>query len=83
MSFLKLGTRSSAFMLPPSVAVYGANDMAPWGHMYVNPGLTEPLIIIVYRMIIKSPSQKNHPYKTRPWPNGQGLTNFYSVLMTG
>ena len=29
-------------MLPPSVAVYGANDMAPWGHMYVNPGLTEP-----------------------------------------
>ena len=30
-------------MLPPSVAVYGANDMAPWGHMYVNPGLTEPI----------------------------------------
>ena len=26
----------------PIVAVYGANDMAPWGHMYVNPGLTEP-----------------------------------------
>ena len=44
MSFLKLRTRSSAFMLPPSVAVYGANDMAPWGHMYVNPGLTEPQV---------------------------------------
>ena len=26
----------------------------------VNPGLTEPLIIIRYTMIIKSPSQKNH-----------------------
>ena len=26
----------------PIVVVYGANDMAPWGHMYVNPGLTEP-----------------------------------------
>ena len=27
----------------PSVAVYGANDMAPWGHSYVNSGLTEPI----------------------------------------
>ncbi|MBS6478953.1 MAG: hypothetical protein KH350_05605, partial [Collinsella sp.] len=26
----------------PIIAVYGVNDMAPWGHMYVNPGLTEP-----------------------------------------
>uniref|UniRef100_UPI001E5307A2 hypothetical protein n=1 Tax=Collinsella aerofaciens TaxID=74426 RepID=UPI001E5307A2 len=26
----------------PIVVVYGANDMAPWGHMYVNRGLTEP-----------------------------------------
>lgn len=26
----------------PIVAVYRANNMAPWGHMYVNPGLTEP-----------------------------------------
>ena len=42
MPFLKLRTRSSAFMLPPSPRVYGVNDMAPWGHMYVNPGLTEP-----------------------------------------
>lgn len=25
----------------PIVAVYGANDMAQWGHMYVNPDLTE------------------------------------------
>ena len=29
----------------PIVAVYGANDMAPWGHMYVNPGLTEPFFM--------------------------------------
>ena len=29
-------------MLPPIVAVYRANDMAPWEHMYVKPGLTEP-----------------------------------------
>ncbi|MEF2858400.1 MAG: hypothetical protein U0N99_09215, partial [Collinsella sp.] len=28
----------------PIIAVYGVNDMAPWGHMYVNPGLTEPKI---------------------------------------
>lgn len=34
-------------------------------------------------MVIKSPFQKNHPYKTRPWPNGQGLANFYSVLNDG
>ena len=27
----------------PIIAVYGVNDMAPWGHMYVNPGLTEPI----------------------------------------
>ena len=26
----------------PIVAVYRANNMASWGHMYVNPGLTEP-----------------------------------------
>lgn len=26
----------------PIIAVYGVNDMAPWGHIYVNPGLTEP-----------------------------------------
>ena len=26
----------------PIIAVYGVNNMAPWGHMYVNPGLTEP-----------------------------------------
>jgi len=26
----------------PIIAVYGVKDMAPWGHMYVNPGLTEP-----------------------------------------
>ncbi|WP_229055738.1 hypothetical protein, partial [Collinsella aerofaciens] len=43
------------------IAVYGVNDMAPWGHMYVNPGLTEPLKIIRYAMIFKSPSQNNHP----------------------
>lgn len=30
----------------PIIAVYGVNDMAPWGHMYVNPGLTEPKIIV-------------------------------------
>lgn len=29
----------------PIIAVYGVNDMAPWGHMYVNPGLTEPFFI--------------------------------------
>ena len=29
----------------PIIAVYGVNDMAPWGHMYVNPGLTEPFIL--------------------------------------
>ena len=29
-------------MLPPSVAVYGANDMHRGDTMYVNPGLTEP-----------------------------------------
>ncbi|MEE0666553.1 MAG: hypothetical protein UCI71_09375, partial [Collinsella sp.] len=31
----------------PIIAVYGVNDMAPWGHMYVNPGLTEPFLIPV------------------------------------
>lgn len=25
----------------PIVSVYGANDMAPWRHRYVNPGLAE------------------------------------------
>lgn len=30
---------------PPSPRVYRANDMAPWGHMYVNPGLIEPFLI--------------------------------------
>ena len=29
----------------PIIAVYGVNDMAPWGHMYVNPGLTEPFLL--------------------------------------
>ena len=29
----------------PIIAVYGVKDMAPWGHMYVNPGLTEPIIL--------------------------------------
>ena len=32
-------------MLPPSPRVYRANDMAPWGHMYVNHGLTETIKI--------------------------------------
>ncbi|MEO2534010.1 hypothetical protein ABG987_08555, partial [Collinsella aerofaciens] len=31
----------------PIIAVYGVNDMAPWGHMYVNPGLTEPSIFLI------------------------------------
>lgn len=26
----------------PIIAVYGINNMTPWGHMYANPGLTEP-----------------------------------------
>lgn len=26
----------------PIIAVYGVNNKAPWGHMYVNPGLPEP-----------------------------------------
>ena len=30
----------------PIIAVYGVNDMAPWGHMYVNPGLTEPFVFV-------------------------------------
>lgn len=30
----------------PIIAVYGVNDMAPWGHMYDNPGLTEPYLIV-------------------------------------
>ncbi|MED9907753.1 MAG: hypothetical protein UFF97_01110, partial [Collinsella sp.] len=33
----------------PIIAVYGVNDMAPWGHMYVNPGLTEPYFLDIIR----------------------------------
>lgn len=29
----------------PSVAVYGANDMAPWGHARASSGLTESIKI--------------------------------------
>ncbi|MEE0342068.1 MAG: hypothetical protein UDS26_04530, partial [Collinsella sp.] len=32
----------------PIIAVYGVNDMAPWGHMYVNPGLTEPFSFVCH-----------------------------------
>ena len=32
----------------PIAAAYGVNDMATWGHMYVNPGLTEPFLMRQY-----------------------------------
>lgn len=39
---LEGGYRVFGVHAAPIVVVYGANDMAPWGHMYVNRGLTEP-----------------------------------------
>ncbi|MEE0456678.1 MAG: hypothetical protein UDK38_09615, partial [Collinsella sp.] len=36
----------------PIIAVYGVNDMAPWGHMYVNPGLTEPFFIAIRKRFL-------------------------------
>ena len=41
----------------PIIAVYGVNDMAPWGHMYVNPGLTEPYLMVLQFYI---PSNSTH-----------------------
>ena len=39
---LEVGDQVFGVHAAPIIAVYGVNDMAPWRHMYVNPGLTEP-----------------------------------------
>ncbi|MEF2858341.1 MAG: hypothetical protein U0N99_08905, partial [Collinsella sp.] len=50
----------------PIIAVYGVNDMAPWGHMYVNPGLTEPYLIPVPEKSICGQKGKSSQKRPRP-----------------
>lgn len=43
----------------PIVSVYGANDMAQWGHMYASPGLIEPNLFCMldcFRSLCGAPS---------------------------